>query len=165
MSLADWSIYHRIKALQALQQRRSAMDRHEPTLAPEQPPEDAHEEEVIAAVKGVEARKKRIAKLEAELEMARREAALLRAENEALKAVLEQERTERAYYHRFAIEVATSLNLVGQVCDEVMSKAQQEAYRRQSDGQGRSELPALTIPKFLRAGPRAHPDPQNGEGG
>jgi len=41
--------------------------------------------------------------------------------------MLDKERTERGYYHRFAIEVATSLNLVGQIVDEVMRKAQQKA--------------------------------------
>jgi len=132
------------------------MHRQEPALAPEPSPEETYEETVIAAVKGIEARRKRIERLEAELALSQREADLLRAENEVLAGQVAQERTERAYYHRFAIGVATSLNLVGQVCDEVMSKAQREAMAAMPFGSTppESPIPPIEIPRFLKAGPR-----------
>jgi len=155
MAIADWSPAHRIKELEQ-QLRRFTMGTQEPTLAPEPKPDEAHEEAVVEAVKGIESRRRRIERLEAELATARRDIELLHLENSVLASQVAQERMERAYYHRFAIGVATSLNLVGQVCDEVMSKAQREAMAAMPFGSTSPEspLPPLDIPRFLKAGPR-----------
>jgi len=121
---------------------------------------DPLEQAIYDSISGVQKLRSQVKRLEAELEMSRGEASTLRIENEALRVMLQSERDERAYYHRFAIEVTTSLNLVGQVVDEVMQKAQGEACRRQEDGNGRVELPELKIPAFLREEPAAEPDPR-----
>ena len=77
---------------------------------------------------------------------------------------VDQFEAARGLARLFAVEVATSLNLVGQVCDEVMNKAQQEAFRQNGDP-SRKELPELRIPKFLENGQNgAHPQGQaNGQ--
>jgi len=123
---------------------------------------DPLEQAIYDSISGVQKLRSQVKRLEAELEMSRGEASTLRIENEALRVMLQSERDERAYYHRFAIEVTTSLNLVGQVVDEVMQKAQGEAFRRQEDGNGRCELPELRIPAFLRGqeDPAAEPEPR-----
>jgi hypothetical protein len=55
--------------------------------------------------------------------------ALLKSENEVLRRLLEVETADRRNLERLSIEVATSLQLVGRVCNRVISKAQQDAFR------------------------------------
>jgi len=123
---------------------------------PAQVDRDPLEESVMVSVEGVRGLRERVAELEGRCSRLEYDNFVLESEAAALRRQVEAERTERAYYHRFAIGVATSLNLVGQVCDEVMSKAQREAMAAMPFGSTppESPIPPLEIPRFLKAGPR-----------
>jgi len=117
-------------------------------------PTDPLADQIANSLRGVRELREEVARLSARCQQLEHENTILESENAAYRAQLEAERMERSYYHRFAIEVATSLNLVGQVCDEVMNKAQQEAFRNNGEPP-RQDLPELQIPKFLQNGPTA----------
>lgn len=85
----------------------------------------------------------------AELE---REVMMLRSEKSVFELMHATEATERAYYHRFAVEVSAGLGLVGQIVDDVLRKANKTAMH--DDGRRGESLPAITIPGFLQNGPR-----------
>lgn len=76
-----------------------------------------------------------------------KEIAILKSEREVLQLMLDHERQERAYYHRFAVEVSAGLGLIGQVADDVLHKANDAAHH--DDGKRGSDLPDVKIPEFL----------------
>ena len=132
---------------------------------PAQQTRDPLEQAIYDSISGVQKLRSQVKRLEAELEMSRSEASHMRVELEALRfamtcvreefrAELEHARNKADYYHRFSVETATSLNLICQICDEVMQKAQREAYQRPEDAASRSDLPELVIPPFLPKKPR-----------
>lgn len=127
-------------------------------------PTDPLADQIANSLRGVRELREEVARLSARCQQLEHENTILESENSAYRTQVETERMERSYYHRFAIEVATSLNLVGQVCDEVMNKAQQEAFRNNGEPP-RQDLPELQIPKFLQNGPPGRPEGQpNGNG-
>jgi predicted RNase H-like nuclease (RuvC/YqgF family) len=139
---------------QLQQPREALLSAQQPRDA--SPTADPLADHIANSLRGVRELREEVARLNVRLREMERENIILASENAAYRAQLEAERTERSYYHRFAVEVATSLNLVGQVCDEVMNKAQQEAFRQNGEP-SRQELPELQLPKFLenaQNGPR-----------
>lgn len=87
-------------------------------------PADPLADQIAKSVRGVVELRQERARLKARAQELERENALFESENAAYRAQLETEKVERAYYQRFAVEVATSLNLVSQVCSDVMAKVQ-----------------------------------------
>lgn len=80
--------------------------------------------------------------------------AMMESENACLRAQLAEEQAKRDYYQRFAVEVATAMNLVGQVCDDAFQKAQNGAYGKPAvAGAPPRQIPELKIPEFLKRGP------------
>jgi hypothetical protein len=88
-----------------------------------------------------------------QVECLQRDNAVLQAENVTLRGALNSEKSERAYYQRFSVEVATSLGLVAQVCGDVIDKAQQQAYRKNGAAPPSEALPEIEVPEFLRTPP------------
>jgi hypothetical protein len=88
-----------------------------------------------------------------QVECLQRDNAVLQAENAALRGALTSEKSERAYYQRFSVEVATSLGLIGQVCGDVIDKAQQAAFRKNGAAPPSEALPEIEVPEFLRKAP------------
>jgi hypothetical protein len=137
-------------------------------------PLDPLADQIASSLRGVRELREEVARLSARVQQLERETLILESENATYRAQLESEKIERSYYQRFAVEVATSLNLIGQVCDEVMTKAQQHAFRQNGEPP-REDIPDLEIPKFLQKGPgngngnghgngASHPDSQaNGQ--
>jgi hypothetical protein len=123
-------------------------------------PADPLADQIANSLRGVRELREDVARLSARVQQLERENLVLESENAAYRSQLESEKTERSYYHRFAVEVATSLNMIAQVCDDVMHKAQQQAFR--NDGQPpRQDMPDLEIPRFLQNGPNGNG--QNGK--
>jgi regulator of replication initiation timing len=121
-------------------------------------PADPLADQIASSLRGVRELREDVARLSARIQELERENILLESENSAYRAQLESEKVERGYYQRFAVEIATSLNLIGQVCDDVMTKAQQEAFRK-NGAVPREDIPELRIPKFLQKGPNgSHPE-------
>jgi hypothetical protein len=115
-------------------------------------PADPLADQIANSLRGVRELREDLARFSARVQQLERQNLVLESENAAYRAQLEAEKTERSYYHRFAVEVATSLNLIAQVCDDVMHKAQQQAFH--NDGAPpRQDIPDLEIPKFLQNGP------------
>jgi regulator of replication initiation timing len=125
-------------------------------------PPDPLADQIASSLRGVRELREDIARLSARVQQLERENLMLESENAACRSQLESEKTERSYYHRFAVEVATSLNLIAQVCDDVMTKAQKEAHRNNGEPP-RQDMPNLEIPKFLQNGPNGkhHEEPSN----
>src|SRR5262245_28059959 len=116
------------------------------------PPADPLADQIANSLRGVRELREDLARFSSRVQQLERQNLILESENAAYRSQLEAEKTERSYYHRFAVEVATSLNLIAQVCDDVMHKAQQQAFR--NDGEPpRQDIPDLEIPKFLQSGP------------
>src|SRR5215475_14436197 len=118
-------------------------------------PADPLADQIANSLRGVRELREDVARLSVRVQQLERENLMLESENAACRAQLESEKTERSYYHRFAVQVATSLNLIAQVCDDVMHKAQQEAFRNNGEPP-RQDIPDLEIPKFLQNGPDAN---------
>ena len=72
----------------------------------------------------------------------------LESEVESLKVAVENERTERRYYHSLANEIITRLDVVGQTIDAVVRRAEQDTHRQRKDPP--AELPAVNVPTFLQ---------------
>ena len=72
----------------------------------------------------------------------------LESEVESLKVAVENERTERRYYHSLANEIITRLDVVGQTIDAVVRRAEQDTQRQQKDPP--AELPDVNVPSFLQ---------------
>jgi len=123
-------------------------------------PADPLADQIANSLRGVQELREDIARFSARVQQLERDNLVLARENASYRAQLEAEKTERGYYHRFAVEVATSLNLIAQVCDEVMHKAQEHAFRENGDPPGR-DIPDMEIPKFLKNGPNGHQDGQH----
>jgi hypothetical protein len=87
-------------------------------------PPDPLADQIAQSVRGVVELRQEQARLKARAQELERENALFESENAAYRAQLETEKVGRAYYQRFAVVVATSLNLVAQVCSDVMAKMQ-----------------------------------------
>jgi hypothetical protein len=121
-------------------------------------------DQIASSLRGVRELREDIARLSARVEQLERANLMLESENATCRSQLEAEKTERSYYHRFAVEVATSLNLIAQVCDDVMHKAQNEALRNNGEPP-REDMPELAIPKFLQNGPngKLHEGPTDHE--
>lgn len=125
------------------------MGRHEAQTLPQAEPLPVPlDDQIRRSLAGVADMRNEIARLQAQLTDAERQVLVLDTENHALRIQLENERNERSYYHRFAIEITTSLNLIAQVTDDVMSKAQQAAMQV---GAPNTQLPDIEIPKWLKA--------------
>jgi hypothetical protein len=124
-------------------------------------PADPLADQIANSLRGVRELREDVARLSTRIQQLERENLVLESANAAYRAQLESEKTERSYYHRFAVEVATSLNLIAQVCDDVMRKAQLQAVR--NDGEPpRQDIPDLEIPRFLQNGPNGHNGSHNG---
>ena len=132
---------------QPIQQIKPMQQVKEATL-----PVDPLADQIASSLRGVREMREELARLGTRIQELERENILLESENAAFRAQLESEKVERGYYQRFAVEIATSLNLIGQVCDDVMTKAQQEAFRK-NGAVPRQDIPELRIPKFLQKGP------------
>jgi predicted RNase H-like nuclease (RuvC/YqgF family) len=72
----------------------------------------------------------------------------LESEVESLKIAVENERTERRYYHSLANEIITRLDVVGQTIDAVVRRAEQGTQRQRKDPP--AELPEANVPSFLQ---------------
>ena len=72
----------------------------------------------------------------------------LESEVESLKTAVENERTERRYYHSLANEIITRLDVVSQTIDSVVRRAEQDSNRQRKDPP--AELPAVNVPTFLQ---------------
>ena len=72
----------------------------------------------------------------------------LESEVESLKVAVENERTERRYYHSLANEIITRLDVVGLTIDSVVKRAEQDNHRLRKDPP--PELPAVNVPTFLQ---------------
>jgi hypothetical protein len=123
-------------------------------------PTDPLADQIANSLRGVRDLRDELSRLRVRAQQLEHENTILETENAAYRSQLDSERMERNYYHRFAVEVATSLNLIGQVCDEVMNKAQAQAFRNNGEPP-RQDLPEVQIPKFLQNGPNG--GPQDGQ--
>lgn len=110
-------------------------------------PVDPLEASIRTSITEVNAMRERLDRQALDIVSLQREVAMLQSEKQSLILVLDHERTERAYYHRFSVEVSAGMGLIGQVIDDVVTKAQKAAIR--DDGKRGSDLPDLEIPKFL----------------
>jgi hypothetical protein len=113
-------------------------------------PVDPLAEDVV--MQGVRELRESLIRSNERVQLLERENIFLECEIATCRAQLEAERVERDYYQRFAVEITTSLNLVAQVCDDAMTKAQHEAFRK-NGARPRQDVPDMKIPKFLRNDP------------
>jgi chromosome segregation ATPase len=72
----------------------------------------------------------------------------LESELRSVKLALDHERAERRHYHSLANEIITRLDVVGQTIDEVVKRAEQEAYRQRRENP-RPDMPEIEPPSFL----------------
>src|SRR5262249_10859206 len=122
-------------------------------------PADPLADQIANSLRGVRELREDLARFSSRVQQLERQNLVLESENAAYRAQLDAEETERSYYHRSAVEVAPSLNLIAQVCDDVMHKAQQQASH--NDGAPpRQDIPDLEIPKFLQNGPNGRGAPE-----
>ena len=73
----------------------------------------------------------------------------LESEVQSLKLALDHERGERRHYHSLANEIITRLDVVGQTIDDVVKRAEHDAYRQRRE-KPRAELPEAELPTFLK---------------
>jgi regulator of replication initiation timing len=127
-------------------------------------PADPLADQIANSLRGVRELREDLARLSARVQQLERENLVLESENAAYRSQLESEKTERSYYHRFAVEVATSLNMIAQVCDDVMHKAQKQAFHNNGEPP-RQDIPDLEIPRFLQNGPNGNGHASNSPNG
>ena len=72
-------------------------------------------------------------------------------ENEvrSLKLALDHEQAERRHYHSLTNEIITRFDVVGQTIDDVVKRAEHDAYRQRRE-KPRAELPEAELPTFLK---------------
>jgi hypothetical protein len=87
-------------------------------------PTDPLTDQIANSLRGVRDLREELASLSVRIKELERENVLLESQSAAYRAKWEAEKVERDYYQRFSIEIATSLNLIGQICNDVMAKAQ-----------------------------------------
>ena len=110
---------------------------------------DSLTEKIRNSVLGVENLRTDNCRLTDQIESLERTNLQLESEVQSIKLTLEQERAERRHYHSLANEIITRLDVVGQIIDEVVKRAEQETYRQRKENP-RVELPDLKVPSFLQ---------------
>src|SRR6516164_5927775 len=73
----------------------------------------------------------------------------LESEVRSLKLALDNEQAERRHYHSLANEIITRFDVVGQTIDDVVKRAEQDAYRQRRENP-HAELPEAELPTFLK---------------
>ena len=110
---------------------------------------DSLTEKIRNSVLGVENLRTDNCRLTDQIESLERTNLQLESEVQSIKLTLEQERAERRHYHSLANEIITRLDVVGQIIDEVVKRAEQETYRQRKENP-RVEQPDLKVPSFLQ---------------
>ena len=73
----------------------------------------------------------------------------LESEVRSLTLALDNEQAERRHYHSLANEIITRFDVVGQTIDDVVKRAEQDAYRQRRENP-HAELPEAELPTFLK---------------